>query len=56
MKRDKMNADFAKVSARLGKTTGASKGKAQVSSKPKVTAKGTNPLKKKIGLKAEWKF
>ena len=55
-KRDKMNADFAKVQARLGKTTGASKGKAPVSAKPKIKASGTNPLKKKIGVKATWKF
>ena len=55
-KRDQMNANFAVADARLGKTTGASKGKAPVSAKPKVTPKGTNPLKKKVGIKAEWKF
>lgn len=55
-KRDKMNADYAKVNARLGKTTGASKGAAKVSSKPSIKASGTNPLKKKIGVKATWKF
>ncbi len=54
--RDRMNEKFAKVQARLGKTTGASKGKAPVSAKPKITPKGTNPLKKKVGIKAEWKF
>lgn len=43
-KRDKMNADFAKVQARLGKTTGASKG-----SKPAPKAKVT--LRPKGGLK-----
>ena len=47
---------MAAAEARLGKTTGASKGKAPVSSKPKVTPKGTNPLKKRVGIKAEWKF
>ncbi len=46
----------AMVDKRLGKTTGASKGKAPVSAKPKITPKGTNPLKKKVGIKAEWRF
>ncbi len=52
-KRDRMNADYAKVQARLGKTTGASKGKAHVSAKPKI--KPTGSLKKP-GIKATWKF
>ncbi len=43
------------VEKRLGGTTGASKGKAPVSAKPKIKASGTNPLKKKIGIKATWK-
>lgn len=51
-KRDRMNADFAKVQARLGKTTGASKGNT-VKPKVKVTASGTNPLKKRVGIKAK---
>lgn len=55
-RRSDMNEKYARVEARIGKTTGASKGKAPVSAKPKVTPKGTNPLKKKVGIKAEWKF
>ncbi len=47
---------MAAAENRLGKTTGASKGKAPVSAKPKITPKGTNPLKKKVGIKAEWRF
>lgn len=54
--RERMNEKYAKVQARLGKTTGASKGKAPVSSKPSIKASGTNPLKKKAGIKATWKF
>lgn len=51
-KRDKMNDDFAKVQARLGKTTGASKG-----SKPAPKAK-VKPIigKGKVGFKATKKF
>lgn len=51
-KRDKMNADYAKVQARLGKTTGASKGK-PAPQKPKVKGRPT-----KGGAKASitWKF
>ena len=49
--------DMAKVvDDRLGRTTGASKGKAPVSAKPKIKPSGTNPLKKKIGVKATWNF
>ena len=55
-KRDEMNANYAKVEKRLGATTGASKGKAPVSAKPKVKASGTNPFKKRVGVKATWKF
>lgn len=40
------------VEARLGKTTGASKGNT-VKPKVKVTPSGTNPLKKKIGVKVK---
>ena len=52
MKRDKMNADFAKVSARYGKTTGASKG-----AKPAPKAK-VKPIVKKntVGIKITKKF
>ena len=49
--RDKMAA----AEKRLGKTTGASKGKAPIP-KVKIKPSGTNPLKKKIGVKATWKF
>ena len=51
-RRDKMNDDFAKVQARLGKTTGASKG-----SKPAPKAK-TKPIigKGKVGFKVTKKF
>lgn len=49
--RDKMAA----AEKRLGKTTGASKGAAKVP-KVKVTASGTNPLKKKVGVKVKWNF
>ncbi len=51
-KRDRMNADYAKVQARLGKTTGASKGDT-VKGKIKVTPSGTKPLKKQIGVKVK---
>lgn len=54
-KRDRMNADFAKVQNRLGKTTGASKG-SKPAPKAKVTAKGTNPLKGKLGIQWTKKF
>lgn len=47
--RDKMKS----VEKRLGATTGVSKGKAPVSSKPKI--KPTGGLKKP-GIKATWKF
>lgn len=54
-KRDRMNANYAKVAARLGKTTGASKGR---TTKPEVkfSLKGTNPLKKKAAgtVKVTW--
>lgn len=46
---------MAAADARLGKTTGASKGKASLP-KVKVTASGTKPAKKQIGVKATWKF
>ena len=52
-RRDDMNAKFAKVEKRLGKTTGASKGAAKVSAKPKI--KPTGSLKNP-GVKATWKF
>ena len=55
-RRDDMNAKFAKVNSRIGKTTGASKGAAKVSAKPKITASGTKPAKKQIGIKAKWTF
>jgi hypothetical protein len=51
-KRDRMNADYAKVQARLGKTTGASKGKAALP-KPKVKPTGSM---KKPGVKVTYKF
>ena len=43
------------VNKRYGKTTGASKGNT-VKPKVKVTPSGTNPLKKKVGvkIKATW--
>lgn len=44
------------VEKKYGKTLGASKGKAPVSAKPKIKASGTNPLKKRIGVKATWNF
>lgn len=50
--RDKMKV----AESRVGKNPGVSKGKAPVSSKPKVTASGTNPLKKKAGIKVKWTF
>lgn len=46
---------MAAAEKRLGKTTGASKGAAKVP-KVKVTASGTNPLKKKVGVKVKWNF
>lgn len=51
-KRSKMNDDYAKVAARLGKTTGASKG-----SKPAPKAK-VKPVigKGKVGFKVTKKF
>ena len=51
-KRDRMNADFAKVQARLGKTTGASKGSKPA---PKAKIKPTGSLKNP-GLKWTKKF
>lgn len=46
---------MAAVEKRLGATTGASKGRT-VKPKIKVTPSGTNPLKKKVGvkIKATW--
>ena len=46
---------MAAAEKRLGATTGVSKGKA-VLPKVKVTASGTKPAKKQIGVKATWKF
>ncbi len=40
------------VENRLGKTTGASKGDT-VKPKVKITPSGTNPLKKKVGVKVK---
>lgn len=40
------------VDSRYGKTTGASKGDT-VKGKVKVTPSGTNPLKKKVGVKVK---
>jgi hypothetical protein len=54
-KRDKMNADYAKVQARLGKTTGASKG-SKPAPKAKVSLKGTNPMKDKYAITIKKKF
>lgn len=54
-KRDDMNANAAKVTARLGKTTGASKDIKPLP-KVKITPSGTNPLKKKVGVKVKWNF
>ena len=50
-----MSDKMKSVEKRLGATTGASKGKAPLP-KGKVSLKGTNPLKKKVGVKATWKF
>jgi hypothetical protein len=55
-KREEVMRKAAMVEARYGKTLGASKGKAPVSSKPKIKSSGTNPLKKKVGIKATWEF
>ena len=53
-KRDRMNADYAKVANRLGKTTGVSKGSKPA---PKAKVKPTgNPFKDKIGIKITKKF
>lgn len=56
-------ADKAKAAEkRLGKTTGASKGKAPISGKPKLSARPTGGLKnltegpQGFRAKAEWKF
>jgi hypothetical protein len=46
---------MAAADARLGKTTGASKGNT-VKPKTKVTPSGTNPLKGKIGIKIKKTF
>ena len=46
---------MAAAEKRLGKTTGASKG-SKPPPKPKITPSGTNPLKKKVGIKAKWTF
>lgn len=46
---------MAAVEKRLGKTTGASKG-SKPPPKPKITPSGTNPLKKKVGVKVKWTF
>lgn len=54
-KRDRMNADYAKVQARLGKTTGASKG-SKPAPKGKVSLKGTNPMKDKYAITFKKKF
>ncbi len=51
-KRDKMNADYARVQARLGKTTGASKGKAKPPG-AKISLRGTKPHKGEFA--ATWK-
>lgn len=48
--------DKAKTAeARLGKTTGASKG-SKPAPKPKTSIKGTNPLKGKVAVTRTWKF
>ena len=54
-KRERMNADYAKVQKRLGKTTGASKGKT-TKTKVKITPSGTNLAKKRVGLKIKVTF
>lgn len=43
------------VEDRYGKTLGASKDIKPLP-KVKITPSGTNPLKKKIGVKVKWKF
>ena len=48
--KDKMKV----AESRVGKNPGVSKGKAPVSSKPKITPSGTKPAKKQIGIKAKW--
>ena len=48
-KPDKMNADYAKVASRIGKTTGASKG-SKPAPKAKVSLRGTNPMKDKYAI------
>ena len=47
---------MAAAEKRLGATTGVSKGAAKVSSKPKITASGTKPAKKQVGIKSKWTF
>ena len=51
-KRDKMNADYAKVVNRIGKTTGGSKGSkgSKPAPKAKVSLRGTNPMKDKYAI------
>ncbi len=51
-KRSKMNSDYARVAARIGKTTGVSQGRT-VKPEVKVTPKGTNPLKGKVGVRVK---
>lgn len=46
---------MAAAEKRLSKTTGASKG-SKPPPKPKITPSGTNPLKKKVGVKVKWNF
>jgi hypothetical protein len=46
---------MAAAEKRLAKTTGASKGNT-VKPKTKITPSGTNPLKKKIGIKIKTTF
>lgn len=55
-KRDKMNADYARVSSRLGKTTGASKG-SKPAPKVSIKARPTGGLKPNgLKIKIEKKF
>ncbi len=54
-KNTSVNERFAKVEKRLGATTGASKG-SKPAPKPKISLKGTNPLKGKAAVTVTRKF
>ncbi len=54
-KREEIRSKAAMVEAKYGKTLGASKGN-HAATKWKVKPSGTNPLKKRVGIKATKKF